>query len=343
MNKLNKIILVLLAVLCIGLFSACDRAASDHTIATLLDMLRADAALSPEGAAEIAILADSLADRIEDLYPEPPRSIQEAQGFIYEIAAYTVYERILPETTRYNIGGEWITMPTYEVIPQVQPKHYFGDNTFHLMGTAPCWDSSNPFDINVRFYNPVSPLYNKGDRQISVLIHEMLHMEGICTDVAQGDEYATNVEAATQIATLEILAAMTRHRNVYGLLPFLRSIQNYASNMVLFWALENDELDRYKTEILDVTANDIYRHASFAKSMDHWLESYALTFKLKGILSNYGLKPYLYIIEALKDDDLETTRLPFPNKRGRIRLNDIAWVLDNTEALVDDYDKILRN
>ncbi len=52
-------------------------------------------------------------------------------------------------------------------------------------------------------------------------------------------------------------------------------------------------------------------------------------------------KPYLYIIEALKDDDLETTKLPFPNKRGKIKLNDIAWVLDNIEALVDDYHKIL--
>jgi hypothetical protein len=314
-----------------------------NAVYTLLDMLRSNRALSPQGATEIAILADSLADRIEDLYPDPPRTIIEAQGFIFEIAAYTVYERILPEETRYDIGGEKMTMPTYEIIPKVVARHYFGDSTFHLMGTAPCYDSSNPFDINVRFYNPVSPLYNRGARQISVLIHETMHMEGICPDFTQGDEYATDVESATQVATLEVLAAMVRHRNVYGLLPFLREIQDYASDLVLYWAIDNDGLDIYKTELLDVTANDAYSHAGFAKSMDHWLESYSLTFKLKGIITNYGLKPYLIIIDALKDDDLETEKLPFPNRRGRIRLNDIAYVLDNIEALVDDYWLIVRD
>ena len=340
MNRRNAI-MIFLAVLFIGLLSGCDSTDPPQTAATLLDMLRADTATSPKGATEIAILADTLADRIEDLYPEPPRSIEQAQGFVYEIGAYAVYERILPETTRYDVGGEWMTMPTVEILPKVQPRHYWGDNTFHLMGTAACWDQTNPFDINVRFYNPVSPLYSRSAAQISVLIHETMHMQGICTDSTQGDEHGTDVEAATQVATLEILAAMTRHRNVYGLLPFLREIQDYASDLVLLWALENDELDTYKTELLNVTANDAYRHASFAKSMDHWLESHALTFQLKSILTNYGVKPYLIIIEALKDDDLETTRLPFPNKRGKLILNDIAYVLDNIEALVDDYHKIV--
>lgn len=362
MNR-RKIILVILTMLLVVLLSGCSsskeppqtvatrppfkfplkaQVIEPQTVATLLDMLRSDAALTPEGATEIALLADALADSIEDLYPESLRNIEEAQGFLFEIMAYSVYERILPETSRYDIGGgEWERRPTHEVMPLVEMRHYWGDSTFHLMGTASCWDPTIPIDINVRFFNPASPLYSKSARQISVLIHETMHMEGVCPQENKGDEYNVNVESATQVATLEVLAAMTRHRNKYGLLPFLREIQGFAADLVLYQALENDDLDTYRREILIPTANDAYRLAAFEKSMDHWMESYALTFRLKDIINRYGYKPYLYIIEALKDDDYETVKLPFPNPTGTIRLNDTAYVLDNIEALVSDYHLIV--
>lgn len=315
---------------------------SPATVATLLDLLRADAAMTPEGAAEIALLADALADSIEELYPESLRDLDEAQGFIFEIMAYSVYERILPETTRYDYDGEMVREPTREIMPLIELRHYWGDKTFHLMGTAPCWDASEPININVRYFNPVSPMYNKAANQIGVLIHEVMHMEGVCPETFQGDEYNVDVEAATQVATLEVLAAMTRHGNMYGLLPFLREIQGFASDVVLLWALENDDLDKYRQEILIPTANNAYRIASFEKSMEHWHESYALTFRLRALITSYGVQPYVHIVNALKNDNYETTtKLPFPNPKKTIHLNDVAYVLDNIKALVNDYHLIV--
>jgi hypothetical protein len=135
---------------------------------------------------------------------------------------------------------------------------------------------------------------------------------------------------------------MTRHGNRYGLLPFLRQIQGFAEDVVLLLAIQNDDLDRYRQEILYPTVNNAYRIASFEKAMDHWTESYALMFRLEEIITQYGVQPYVHIVNALKNADYETTELPFPNPKRTIHLNDTAYVLDNIVALVEDYHFIVQ-
>lgn len=308
---------------------------------TLSELFQPEIALTVEGATEIVLRVDALADRIEQLYPDQLRSKEAVQGFILEIAPYAVYERIMPENTNYGDKGR-LMLPTREILPDIMFRHYGGQDNFHLMGTAACHDLENPvMNISLRYFNPASPLFNKAASQIAVTVHELMHMQGICTDVSKGGEDVADIETATQIATLEVLAAMTRHGNEYGLLPFLREIQDYAEDFLLLDAVKNGTLDAYKQNIVAVTANNIYREASFAKSMDHWFESPSLTFRLKEILTHYGVQPYEYIIEALNDEDYETRKLPFPNKRGKIQLNDIAWVLDRLTELVNDYHLIV--
>jgi hypothetical protein len=294
---------------------------------SFLAMLKSDKAATPEGAIEICLKADALADSIEPLYPEQFRNLSAAQMFVYEVAPYAVYERVLPAETNYGVEGtsDRIMLPTRELLPEVTVIHYGGDSSFHLLGTAPCYNpdggfSEEAFNVNIRYFNPMSPLYHRASSQISVLIHELLHMEGICTQ-DNAPELNKDVEMATQVATLEVLAAMTNHGNIYGLLPFVREIQGYAADVVYLWALENDNMDFYRENILHYTVDNAFRLAGFEKSIAHWQETYASQFRLKEILERYGVKPYHYVLEALRHPKYETRKLPFPNNQRTICLS----------------------
>ena len=309
---------------------------------SFLAMLQSPTANTPEGALEICLKADVLADSLEPLYPSQFRTLNDAQMFVYEIAPYAVYERILPAATDYGMPGttDRMVLPTRELLPEIQVIHYGGDMSFHLLGTAPCYNpdggfSEEAFNVNIRYFTPMSPLYHRPSSQISVIIHELMHMEGIC--YSGNAALDKNVETATQIATLEVLAAMTLHGNVYGLLPFVREIQGYAADVVYLWALENDEIDFYREKVVHQTAANAFKIAGFEKSIAHWQESYASQFRLIEILEWYGVRPYEFILEALKTPDLETRKLPFPNQQRKIKLNDTAYVLENMVELVKDY------
>lgn len=294
-----------------------------------------------EEAVEMALWADRLADSIEDMYPPPPRDREDAFALMLEIAPYAVYERILPE--EYYNKTYAMRVKSRETLPDIELRHYGGDASFHILGTADCFNLEEPvFNMTIRYYNPYSPWYRRAASQVATLTHELLHMQGICTDVGKGDDYNRDVESATQIATLEILAAMTTHGNPWGLLPFLRDIEDYAADVVLLWAVENDDLDYYRVNVLNKTANDAYRLAGFEKSMAHWFSTYALRFRLVEILSDYGAKPYEYLMEALDNKDYMTRELPFPNKKRTISMDDTAYVLEHILELVEDYPEILE-
>lgn len=308
---------------------------------SFLDLLRSENAETPEGAIEITLKADALADSIESLYPPQFRTLLDAQMFVYEVGPYAVYERILPAQFNFNQdGGPRQMVASRANLPEVEVKHYGGDSSFHLLGTANCYTpdgsfSQGNFNVNIRYFNPMSPLYNRPSSMNSVLIHELMHMQGVCT--TEDLKLNPDVETATQLATLEVLAAMTNHGNVYGLLPFIREIQGYAADVVYLWALENDNVDFYRERVLKHTVSSKFRMASFEKSFAHWSESYSQSFRLIEILSRYGVTPYLYLLEALRHPKLETRRMPYPNGKKKIVLDDTAYVLDHMVELTRDY------
>lgn len=310
---------------------------------SFLDMLRSDKATTPEGAVEICLKADVLADSIQELYPPQFRTLLDAQMFVYEVGPYAVYERILPAEYDFNAdsSGPRTMVPSTANLSKVEATFYGGDRSFHLLGTAQCYTpnggfSDAAFNVNIRYFNPASPLYNRPDSLNKVLVHELVHMQGVCTNDDYGGLNA-DVETATQIATLEILAAMTSHSNVYGLLPFIREIQGYAADVVYLWALENDNMDFYKENVLQHTMSSSFKMAGFEKSLAHWQESFSQEFRLIEILKRYGVKPYEYILEALNHPRLETRKMPYPNNQKTIVLDDTAYVLDNLVQLARDY------
>jgi hypothetical protein len=280
---------------------------------------------------------DRAGDLIEPYMPETPKTKEEAWAFAVEVAPFFIYEEIAEDSIR----EQGVVYPNREVIPDVQIRHFGGNEVFHLAGQARCYEADNPeIYMNLRYYNEYSP-WSEKISQISVLIHETAHMNGICSDFSKGDEYNKNVETATQLATVEVLAGMTRDNNKWAPPVFIREVQDFAEDYFLAKYLAEDDIEGYKKEILEKTANHAYREAKFDKSMEHWDKNYVNQGRLRQIIRDYGLKPFLYMTEALNNEDYETRRLPFPNKKGTIKMNDTAYCLKNLDKLVEDYPKIL--
>jgi len=269
--------------------------------------------LTFEGALHLAERLDRIADRLEVL--PVSRLPEDVDLLTVEIVGYFAYERISDAC----------------YIPPVEWKAYRKDQVFHVAGS--CTLAFRPLvALNQRYANPWSARwYNKVDL-LAVLVHELAHAQGI---VGHGS-YA---EPATQLATVEVLAAMVRDQNPYALVPLLRELQDYAEYYAMEIALRTGRMEEYRAHVRRVS-NSAYEVALFERSMDHWRED---PLQLMEILSSYGKWPWVFLVEALRKDDL-TTRvfLCVPNKTGQIEMNDLAYVLEHIDDLVRDYDDLPR-
>lgn len=290
--------------------------------------------LTEWGVRRIIKTLDGYADAIKPLFPEAPRTIQEARALALEIVPYFIYEDM--RNTRRSMGGPPITEPLPEVYPSLQMAMMGGIRTFHVLGTADCEDpEKSAVGINVRFYNPYSPWHEKGWLQVSTLVHELGHSQNVsCTE-------GENMETATQLATIEILAAMATHGNKWALLPFLREVQGFAYDWLYLQHLEKRKdagFDSFR-KVIEETADNYYDIARFDKSVSFWRSRRE---ELVGLLGKYGSRPHIYLSEALNTAPLYLTRpLPLLGRQGNLRLNDTAYVLKNIEKMVADYPKLL--
>lgn len=179
-------------------------------------------ALSRWGALVLLRRLDEAADRIEKSAPEPPQTIEEARTLAQEIIPYFLYEGIRANEKIVDYGSFRMTAPQHEVIPEsIEAEYFGGERVFHVLGKAWCVDEKEAkIWLNSRYYNPYSSLFNR-QAQITTLVHELGHVQGIC-------KMNPLTEPATEVATTEVLAAMTRHGNKYAPLPFLRQVQAMA-------------------------------------------------------------------------------------------------------------------
>lgn len=277
--------------------------------------------LTRAGATEVVLYMDSLADQIEKIAPEPPANTDDVFRLAVEIIPYFIYEgiRVKPFVA--------------EVIPDIKMGYFGGESMFHVMGRAACWDeTASALWLNLRFFNQYSPFYGKS-RQISTLVHELGHSEGICF----GD--VVEMETATQLATLEVLAAMVRHGNKYALLPFIREAERFADDYVMFDYLREGDLGGYRKDVVSKRANHEYAMASFEKSMEYWIKHW---FDLLVILQRYGVQPHILLTESMNNDGYWTRELPYPNPLRKIAMDDTAYVLGHLEQLVHDFPLLLE-
>jgi ABC-type cobalt transport system substrate-binding protein len=158
-----------------------------------------------EDFADLAIRIDKVLDN-SDLQVGALHTQEDIQNWIRETVPFFVYEGI----TYHAWPVESVTFEYYE--------EGLARNHIHLLGRANCF--TGEITMNKRFINPVSPMYDDASTAISTLIHEVAHIQGICFSGGR-----IHSEAMTQLAMLEVMAAMANRGNVEALYIFLDELR----------------------------------------------------------------------------------------------------------------------
>lgn len=251
-----------------------------------------------------ALRFDAALDRLER--PEDINSA-DAQVLAIEIAPYFEYE---------GLTGWSTSIPEVVYEPQLEAM---GHN--HLLGYTFCEDEVY---LNARYVNWTSAWYNRPDF-FSTLVHEMIHTLG--GDFCTYDSAWT--ESRTQLATLEVMAAMANHGNAMALYALLDELRAVAMGTALAEAIEADDLDRYRWLHSEVYDGDPIQRAKFEKSMRFW--SPRLT-ELRALLAKYDVAVF-----ADFQDFRFQAEIPggLPG-RDVILMDDLQYLVDNLDDMTED-------
>lgn len=164
------------------------------------------------------------------------------------------------------------------------PKVSFFESTdafqcFHVYGYTFVFDQSGSIFLNQRFINPISPSYRKVSA-LTTLVHETAHIQG--GDFAGMDSEAS--EKNTQLATLEVLAAMANSDNKYARQALLGELRDIYVGVVLSRALKSGEMHAYTRLLKDLYGN------SKERGLRKWRQ--IGLGKLEEILSAYSVSVY---------------------------------------------------
>lgn len=231
------------------------------------------------------------------------------------------------------------------------PKEYIDGYVFHILGLSACEQigvAPNPFDgeltpvagpiwLNGRYINSASPWYQRPDL-VSVLTHELGHSQGIC---AGPSPY---VESSTQIATMEVLAAMANSGNDSVLLSLLFEYRGIVQGALKFEAMRDGLADQYEQLVASVDHYSAREAAIRDASRRFWNKSDEGRAELRGILYRYELVPYVKIQWGLKYGSLRASatqgRLTAPQMLVPLgtdfKLDDLAYFLANAEVRVEE-------
>lgn len=244
--------------------------------------------LSTEAKINLARRLDSLADRL----PKQPLMTSQDEWYQWalEILPYMSYEGVINGAARIPQDVTPFFVPTARI--------------FHVAGFAVCRDADDkpatgPVSLNVRYLNQVSPRY--GDEiALSVLVHELVHMQSgpFCSGLSE------DLEANTQIAAMEVMAAMVNHGNRQVLRPLLLELR-----AMLLAALQYDLGQTAYLDFLRTLANDPFEVARAEKSLRFWNSQPGGAAELRGILLRYNVVPVNALIEAAQDGTVERIQL----------------------------------
>lgn len=289
---------VLFAVLLVGCANQ-EPVLNDRTLGIVLDNERG---LSIEETKALVRRLDALADSL----PVSPgiKTREDLDLWADEIVPYMEYEHVSSPAV-YPTSLEWFLDANSR-------------RAFHVLGTAgSLLTGCGPIEINGRVANPVSSWYGREDVYIT-LIHELVHVQGgiFCTGPSE------QVEADTQIATMEIGAAMVNHGNLVILRPWLVEMADMGLATLQFY-LSADEYEAFRREI-----NPGALHASQrAKSLRYW-ESNPQA--LRDILYKYNVVPW----GVLTDAALSGWMVRYPTLT--LPADDLSYLLAHAGELVSE-------
>lgn len=288
----------------------------------LLLLLDKDRALTFEGALAIAEGLDRIGDQLE--MPAGPTEQGLLDALAFEIIPFFYYDGIIEGQPQ---------------MPKLLWLYYEEDGNFHVAGRYSAW--YNVATLNVRMVNPYSSWYRRPS-SYATLAHELAHSQGIVlivTDEKTGrPKLHKDTETATQLATLEVLAALARDKAPWAFPVFVRQLQGYVDDFAFSCALQEDRMDEYRAYVRRI-ASSSFGEARFERAMAHWEDDMDT---LKGILKDYGERPYRLLVDALSRGSHLTKQLdPVPNRWHRIEMDDTAWIVDNLYRMARDYPELL--
>lgn len=252
---------------------------------------------STEAKEKWALRLDALADALP---PEPMlETLQDMNEWAIEILPYMAYEGL---TDTANVPAD------------IGLFFNMNSSAFHLAGQALCRTVDEgavlgPIILNGRYVNPKSAWYGK-EQSLGVLVHELVHMQGgpFCSGKSE------DLEANTQIAAMEVMAAMVNHGNRAVLRPLLLTLRDMVLSALEYDLSPEDYIAFYRT-----VEPDPFQVAKAEKALRHWLPDNA--YELHDILWKYNVVPVNAIIEGLGDGTVE-------------RIGLLEWDFENSKAVV---------
>ena len=282
---------------------------------------------APSEAEALALRMDALLDSL----PAHQFEVFDPVLWTYEIVPYFEYEG-LTSRARYPDSAQYTLFPG-------------AGGHFHVLGKAQCdRDGGGPIFINARGLIPESVRFGE-TWLLPTLIHELIHAQGggFCSGSSE------SLESTTQMATLEVLAAMANHGNVDAVYALIDELRDMAMAAVYYEALRDNRLGDYYA-FRDRIYTAPLERARSEKSRRFWFETAQSRANLKEILNKYNFIPISRVLEGLKADEprienlylgewveygrSSTSGAPDKYAPRSLKIDDLAYFLEHVEAIV---------
>lgn len=257
--------------------------------------------------ADFARRMDAALDRL------PPMAGLVAQGdlvaYALEILPYFNYEGLVPQPV-IPIDLGWFWWPN--------------NRMFHVAGVALCGNYGPPqLALNLRFSNVASPWY--GQENLSTLVHELVHVQG--GTFCSGE--SADLEANTQIATIEVLAAMANDGNALALRSLLYDLRGMALGTLRYF-LPEAEYEAFRWELL---GNEGW--SRYEKQARAWARNPSA---LQDVLNKYSVVPLNALWHGIEIGQVERVQVRTQQDSILIdtplRVDDLQWLLLNLDRMV---------
>ncbi len=303
---------------------------------------RAKEALKPLGRTEpILILRDIVIATYAHHRAGDPITPEEGEIDYIDANLYS-----LPYTWGIESNSKYLAGLVRQIVPMFEYEHvspvrmakypsrivfvpYHGRDHIHKLGTA----GSGDVHINERLIlRPDGP----DERAIlSTVVHELVHVqEGRFSGFAWG----AVIEAPTQAATIEVLAAMCHYRNEVACKAFWGEIEDYARG-ALWMRLRLIGAEDLYFPLADLLWRDADDELAGDKSRRYWYQDWDHQGYLYSILFSYSKKPWEeFVIGGVCGVPMDTGHdiidLDHPQEGV---MKDLVMEFDDTRALLGKW------
>lgn len=206
-----------------------------------------------------------------------------------------------------------------------------GDDSFHVAGRMiPNHEEGHIALLNEREF--LDQRWNDQRRALEVLVHELVHVQGGNYLFGTSEE----LESATSIATVEVLAAMCNYDHELACQSFWLEVSGLARTSLL---LQLQDIGR--GYLYDSWARLFWRTAeqqvAYDKSMRYWDKSPDALYTIR---SKYALVPWQTIVAKVSVNGKADTGIKYCNTYGCAIL---GMPFDDIAYLFQEFDWLLEN